>query len=128
MMRLASLWVAGLLMLASAAAHSVLGWRGMSQALASIQAPSDLTSGLATGWRWGSVAMVAFGLIVLLGAVRLRRGDTSLNTPVLIIAAFYFMFGVGAIVALGEAFFLLFVAKGLLPGVPVALPMPAARR
>jgi hypothetical protein len=127
MIRAALLTVAGLVMLLSAAAHGMLGWPAMSQGLADAGAPADLAGGLAAGWYWGSVAMIAFGLIVLAAALRVRRGDPSLNAPVLMIAVCYVMFGLAAFVARhNEPFFFLFVATGLLAGLPVA--GPASRR
>lgn len=127
MMRFGSLIAAGLLMLLSAAAHGMLGWPAMSQGLAQAGAPPDLAGGLAVGWYWGTLAMLAFGLIVLAAALRLRRGDPSLNAPVLVIAVSYVFFGLAAFVARdNEPFFFLFVATGLLAGLPVA--GPASRR
>jgi hypothetical protein len=127
MMRIVSLWVAGFLMLASAAAHSFPGWRGMEKELVSVQAPADLIAGLSVGWRWGGVAMAVFGLLVLMCAMRLRRGDTSMIGAVRLIAVLYLAFGVTAVIRLSDPFFLLFVAKGLFAGVPVILPTPAIR-
>lgn len=125
MIRTGSLAAAGVLMLLSAGAHGMIGWPAMSEGLKQVHAPADLAGGLAAGWHWGSVAMLAFGLIVLAAALRLRRGDTSLNGPVMVIAACYILFGLAAYVARDhEPFFFLFVATGLLAGLPVAVTAP----
>ena len=113
--------VAGALMLLSAAAHGLLGWPAMLSELRAVGAADDLIGGLSAGWYWGSVAMVAFGLIALLAGMRLRRGDLSGVAPIRVVAACYVLFGLAAFFSRGfNPHFLLFVATGLLAGVPVS--------
>ena len=52
--------VAGVLMIASAAAHSLLGWPQLRAELVKARAPGDLVQGLAMGWHFGGAAMVTF--------------------------------------------------------------------
>ena len=63
-----------LLLLASAWAHGALGWPTFAEALAGASVGPDVVGGLAVGWYFGSVSMLAFGLVVLLQALRLLRG------------------------------------------------------
>ncbi|HXI03328.1 MAG TPA: hypothetical protein VNI57_09140 [Candidatus Saccharimonadales bacterium] len=111
--------LAGTLMLLSAAAHAGLGWPLMSHGLAEAGAPPDLTRGLATGWLWGSVSMACFGVILVLYGLRWRRGDRSGAVPILVVAAGYTVFGAVALALSASPHFLLFIATGLLAGLPV---------
>jgi hypothetical protein len=111
--------LAGAFMVLSAVAHAVAGWPPMRLRLERLGADADLVAGLAAGWYFGSVAMAAFGVIVLLAGWRLRRGDESGLAAVRVIAASYVLFGGIALLALGlNPFFLLFVATGLVAAVP----------
>ena len=46
-------------------AHGILGWKAMSAELLRTSASPDLLADLATGWYLGSVAMLAFPVVVL---------------------------------------------------------------
>jgi hypothetical protein len=112
--------IAGAFILLSAIAHGFAGWPAMGAELTKIQAPADLVGTLAAGWLFGSAAMAALGTIVIVAAVRLRRGDASGAFALRVIGACYFVFGLIAFVAQGyEWFFLNFVVTGLLAGAPV---------
>jgi len=106
--------VAGVLMIASAAAHSLLGWPVLRAKLAESHAPDDLAQGLAVGWHFGGAAMVAFACIVLWVFVRRLRGGPAPLVPPAIIAAAYLAFGAGALAVTGDPFFLVFIVPGLL--------------
>ena len=108
--------VAGVLMLASSAAHSLLGWPRLSAALAESRAPEDLVQGLAVGWHWGGAAMVAFACIVLWTFLRRLQGDAVSLVPPGIVAALYLAFGVAALAVTGDAFFLVFIVPGVMLG------------
>jgi len=119
-MRSYAVLLAGALMMLSAAAHGALGWPAMKAELDRVGAGADLAGGLAAGWYFGSVAMAGFGVIVLLGGLRLRKGDPSGTASILAVAACYVSFGLAAYILLEfNPHFLLFVATGLLAGVPV---------
>lgn len=106
--------VGGAMIIASAAAHSLLGWPQLRAALVQGGVPAALIPGLTVGWHFGGAAMLAFGIIVISLLVdRLRGRQVSLR-PVLIIAVVYLLFGIGAIVYSRDAFFTIFVVPALL--------------
>ena len=107
-------------MLLSALFHSLGGWPAMKAELAKVQAPADVVGALGAGWFFGSAAMAAFGIVVIVAAVRMRRGDGSGAFALRTIGACYFVFGLIVFVAQGyEWFFLNFSVAGLLAGAPV---------
>lgn len=112
--------LAGVLTVLSSIAHAALGWPAMNAELARAGAGPDLVEGLEAGWLFGSVAMAGFGCVLLSGALRLRRGDLSGRTSILIVAACDVVFGLAACFMRGfNPHFLLFVITGLLAGIPV---------
>ena len=111
---------AGVIMVLSSAAHGLLGWPAMRTELNKIGAAQDLSHALATGWYFGSVAMLAFGLITILSGLRLKRNDRSGASTLAIIAAGYIVFGTCALVQSGfNTHFLLFILTGVLAGAPL---------
>ena len=56
---------AGLVLIASSAAHSLLGWPQLLVNLHSARVPLDLIGGLAMGWHFAGVAMLTLGLLAL---------------------------------------------------------------
>lgn len=106
--------VAGVLMLASSAAHSMLGWPSIRAKLAESRAPDDLVQGLAVGWHFGGAAMVAFACIVLWTFLRRMQGDGVSLVPAGIVAFLYLAFGAGALAVTGDPFFLVFIVPGLM--------------
>ena len=109
--------LAGVLIVLSSAAHSLLGWKQLGIELAKTQAPPALVTGLAVGWHFAGVAMLAFGCIVLSTfADALRRRPVSFR-PVGFIALVYVVFGIWALRASNlDPFFLVFIVPGLLLG------------
>lgn len=107
--------IAGVLLLASSAAHSLLGWPQFRQALAETHAPADLIVGLSLGWHFAGVAMLVFGLlVVLLFAEALKRRPVSLR-PALLIGVGYLAFGAWALTVSNlDPFYLVFVVPGVL--------------
>ena len=77
--------VAGVLFVASAAAHSLLGWKALAAELAKVPVPPDLVRGLAIGWHFGGAAMLAFGVIVILLFLEARRNSAVSLRPALVI-------------------------------------------
>jgi hypothetical protein len=106
--------VAGVLMIASSAAHSLLGWPQLQAKLADAHAPDELVKGLAIGWHWGAAAMVAFACIVLWTFLRRLQGDTVSLVPTGIVSAVYLAFGAVAVAVTGDPFFLVFIVPGLM--------------
>lgn len=114
----------GVVLLLSAVAHA-FGWSQLRLELAKAGVAAEIAGALAAGWYFGSVAMLAFGLIVVNQARRLLRGDAVSLWPSLVIGASYLAFGTVAFVARDfNPFFLLFIVTGLLVGAPAG---PGAR-
>ena len=111
--------VTGLILLASSAAHSILGWRSLAEQLANTNASSDLQAGLRIGWMFGGAAMVALGGVVIATFVGRLRGARLPLLPIAFIAVIYVAFGAWAIAASGgDLFFLgVFVVPGALLGI-----------
>ena len=108
-------YLGGVLLLISSAAHSVLGWQGLSAALAQAQAPGDLVTGLSIGWHFAGVAMFAFGCIVIWEMANVGRRGALALWPVLLIGVMYVAFGVWARLISDLNFFLLaFVIPGVI--------------
>lgn len=118
-MRAVLVLAAGALMLLSSVAHGALGWPAMRAELERAGAGDDLTGALSAGWYFGTAAMAAFGVIVVICGLRLRRADRSGTPVVLAVAACYLVFGLWAFLLHDfNPHFLLFVATGLLAGIP----------
>lgn len=112
--------IAAALMILSSGAHTFMGWSALRAELAPTGASTDLQQALGFGWRFGGVAMIAFGLIVLSTLAGLRREPRTTRQPLLVVALAYAGFGTWAFVSSGlDPFFLVFV-------VPGAMLLPAA--
>ena len=106
-------------MLLSSLLHGLMGWPVMRGELTKVGAGAELVEGLGAGWLFGSAAMTTFGAIVIVAALRLRRGDRSGVFALRFIALGYIIFGAAAFVVQGfEPFYLNFVATGALAGAP----------
>jgi hypothetical protein len=133
-MRSILLMVAGVFMMLSALAHTVLGWSLMRRELIGAGAGDELIEGLGAGWHFGGAAMAAFGLIVLNAGLRLRRLDGSGVVSARVIGACYVMFGLlFFFLRHFNVHFLLFVGTGVLTLAPVLTsrfdaPTPDRRR
>ena len=107
--------IGGFLIFLSAFAHAFLGWPQMSEDLATTNAGSDLVSGVQVGWIFGSFAMLAFALIVIINTVRLLRGTAVSRTPVVITGFTYVVFGLWAYLARDyNPHFFFFIMPGLM--------------
>ncbi len=104
----------GLLFFLSSGAHGILGWKMVHQALIDAGTPVDLVDTVRLGWHFGSVAMAAFGVIVLLEWQQMS-GRSGLPRPGVVVAATYILFGAAATVVSG--FSLHFVFLFALPGI-----------
>jgi len=105
---------AGLVMIASSAAHSLLGWPPLSARLAAVNAPVDLVSGLAMGWHFAGLAMLTLGLLALWLASAAQR-SISARLPVGLIGVAYVAFALGAAAAFGFDFIeVVFLVPGAL--------------
>ena len=107
--------IAGVMLVLSSALHSLLGWTVQRTGLESIKAPADLIMGLGFGWHFAGVAMLAFGVIVLMSIAQAARARPVSLRPVLVIGIAYTLYGAWALTASGlEPFFLVFLIPGLL--------------
>jgi hypothetical protein len=105
---------AGLVMIASSAAHSLLGWPPLSARLAAVNAPVDLVSGLAMGWHFAGLAMLTFGLLALWLASVAQR-SISVRLPAGLIGVAYVAFAAGAAAAFGfDVIEVVFLVPGVL--------------
>ena len=111
--------IAGVMLLASSGAHSILGWKSLAERLANTNVPSDLQTGLRIGWMFGGAAMVILGVIVIATFAGRLRGAKPPLLPIAVIAVVYMAFGAWAIAASGgDLFFLgVFVVPGALLGI-----------
>src|SRR5690242_6314969 len=106
--------LAGIIMVLSSAAHSLLGWKQFQTALEKLQAPPDLILGLAIGWYFGGVAIITFGCIAIVVFASALRGRAVSLLPTTLIAIAYTAFGIGALAVSRNPFFLIFIVPGLM--------------
>ena len=110
--------VMGCMLLASGAAHSLVGWPAQARELAVVHASPEQVARLAMGWQFSGLAMLVFGSIAVVTFVnRLRRRPVDL-WPVWLVALGYVTYGAAALVLFGGDAFFLFTF--LLPGVLLA--------
>jgi len=122
--------VAALIIVASSAAHSLLGWPALRAKLAEANVPSELLNGLAMGWHFGGLAMLVLGILVLWLLATSRRGTVDVALPLQIIGGAYELFAMGCFALLGwDPFLLTFFVPGTLLSAAGALmrrrPVPA---
>ncbi len=107
----------GIALVASSGAHAFLGWPQFKPVLESVGLEAGMIAALSIGWYFGSVAMLAFGVIVLQQAVRRLRDRPVHPAPLWTISAAYSLFGAAAFIARDfNAHFLVFVGTGILVG------------
>jgi hypothetical protein len=107
--------IAGIMILATSAAHSLLGWPRLRHALTEADTPADLIVGLSIGWHFAGLAMLVFGaLAILLFADALRGRPVSLR-PVVLISLAYLVFGTWSLTVSNlDPLFLGFLVPGIL--------------
>jgi hypothetical protein len=119
--------LAGVVLILSSGAHSLLGWPQVRAELAAANVPADLAFGLKVSWLFGGVAMLALGIITVAFFARRLRGDQGTSLVPGVIAAVYVVFGCWALVANGfNPFFLVFAVPGLLIAVAAPARLPSA--
>lgn len=107
--------IAGAFLILSAGAHSILGWKAQSEALAQTNAPPDLVQGLMVGWMFGGPVMLVFGIICIATFLKRFRGDAVSTFAPALIAIAYLAFGAwAAVITGGDPFFMLFAVPGVL--------------
>jgi hypothetical protein len=104
----------GAIIVASSAAHSLLGWPQMSGRLVATQAPPDLIIGLKIGWHFAGMAICTFGVIVIWTYSNYLRSRPVSLRPAQIIALVYLAFGLWALaISRFDPFFFIFIVPGL---------------
>ena len=104
----------GAIIVASSAAHSLLGWPQFGARLGATQAPADLITGLKIGWHFAGIAMFTFGAIVIWTFENYLRGRAVSLRPAQIIGLVYLAFGLWALaVSRFDPFFFIFIVPGL---------------
>ena len=115
-------WISGALMVTSAGAHSLSGWKALRGQLERANAPADLILALSLGWQFGGTAMLVFGLIVLGLCFQRMRGKKVSLWPAGLIGIAYVAFGVCALLLSNfDVFFLVFLVPGILLSTAAAL-------
>jgi len=106
-----------LLLFLSAGAHSILGWKAMSEQLAQTNAPADLVLGLEIDWKFGGPVMITFAIICASVFLKRIRGERVSTFAPGVIAVMYTLFGVWALATSGDPFFMVFIVPGVLIGI-----------
>lgn len=113
--------VAGMMLVLSSGAHSLLGWRAQAGELAKTTAPVDLLTGLEIGWKWGGAAILMFGVIVVATFLKRWRGERVWMLPSALVAVGYLAFGAWALYRSNfDPFFFVFVIPGALLAIAVS--------
>ena len=100
--------IAGVVLILSSAAHSLMGWKALGAQLVQAKAPADLIRGLRIGWHFGGACMLTFGIIVLM--IFIRRLP---SLPAFAISVLYVVFGAWALaVSDFNPFFAIFIVPG----------------
>jgi len=107
--------IAGVILILSAFAHSVLGWKAMSERLAQTNAPADLVTGLRVGWIFGGPVMIVFGILSIVTFLKRFRGERASTLAPVLISIAYLGFSAWAVgVTGGDPFFIVFVVPAVL--------------
>lgn len=106
--------LAGVFLILSSAAHSLLGWKALGGELAVANVPPDLFLTLKIGWEFGGLAMLAFGVIMTTFFVNRLRGVDESAFPVVVIAIGYLGFSGWALIASNfNPFFYIFLVPAI---------------
>ena len=107
--------IAGVILVLSSAAHSLLGWKHLRTELSGALIPPDLVLGVAIGWHFGGVAMLTLGCIVISSFLKQLKGESVSSFQALVVALACLGFGTWALVVSQlNPFFLIFIVPGVL--------------
>jgi len=120
--------IAGVLMVLSSAAHSLVGWPQMRAPLESAHLPSERILGLGIGWHFGGVAMLTFGAMVIAAFINILRGRSASLAGAFLIAVVYLAFGAWALLVSGDPFFVVFIVPGVLLALASCTRVPRSTR
>jgi hypothetical protein len=106
----------GVILVGSAAAHSLLGWPAMRGQLERAGAAPDLVTGLSIGWNFAGLAILLFGILALWQFGAALRGRAVSLQPLALVGVAYAAFGVWALVVarMNPFFLMVFVVPGIL--------------
>lgn len=105
---------ASLAMMLSSVPHGLLGWPALQGELEAAGVSAVLQQGLRIGWLFGSAAMVIMGLVGLLAARAMPRGNPLAWQVACVVGGAYAAFGVWALAAsAGDPFFAVFIVPGM---------------
>ena len=106
--------IAGVILILSAYAHTVLGWQALGAELARTNAPADLVRGLEIGWKFGGPVMLTLGIIAIHMSMHRWRGQMVSTFAPGLLGIMYALFGIWALATTGDAFFMIFIVPGVL--------------
>jgi hypothetical protein len=107
--------IAGVILVLSSGAHTLLGWQALGAELAKTNTPAELVTGLEIGWKWGGAAMLAFGIAVIATFLQRYRGEPASTFVPAIVSVVYLAFGAWALVHSNyDPFFFIFIVPGVL--------------
>jgi hypothetical protein len=107
--------IAGVVILATSVAHSLIGWPQLRRALSEADTPADLIVGLSIGWHFAGLARLVFGALAILLCADALRGRPVSFRPLVLIAIAYLVFGTWSLtVSSLDPFFLAFLVPGIL--------------
>jgi hypothetical protein len=113
---------AGLVLIASSAAHSLLGWPSLRANLTAENVPRDLISGLAMGWHFAGLAMLILGLLSIWLASVAQR-SIGVRMPVGLIGVALMGYAAVAAAASGFDFIeIIFLTPGALLSAAALMP------
>jgi len=106
----------GVILVGSAAAHSLLGWPALRGQLERGGAAPDLVTGLSIGWHFAGMAILLFGILALWQFGAMLKGHAVSLRPLVLVGAAYAAFGVWALVVgqMNPFFLIVFVVPGIL--------------
>ena len=106
----------GVILVGSAAAHSLLGWPALRGQLERAGAPADLVTGLSIGWHFAGMAILLFGVLALWQFGAALKGRVVSLRPLVLVGVAYAAFGVWALVVgqMNPFFLMVFVVPGIL--------------
>lgn len=96
--RALALFLAASLLIVSAGAHAVMGERFVHEVVAARQAVPELESVLSGGWQLGSVSLLVFGLLALVGGWARWQGRPVPPVGLAIVGAGLIAYGAGTLV------------------------------
>ena len=106
--------VGGVLMIASGAMHSLMGWTELNKS-AGTKVPQEFVAGLAVPWHYTGLGMVVFGVLAIWFFVQRLRRIAVPAFPAMLVGLFYCAFAlIGFLFIKPDPFFAMFGIPGTL--------------